>query len=159
MELDGFVIKVFPATIAGLLIGLERELQGKHAGLKTNALVALGSCIFIVLSLEYEGEKYIDTTRVLSQVIIGIGFIGAGTIMKKGKDVEGLTTAATIWCSAGVGCLIGFAHIPEAAVITVLVIGLNFVFSIVERKLIEREKARKKAKEKLGKGDEEEDED
>ena len=96
MEIFGFVIKTIIAVTAGLLIGLEREFRGKHAGLKTHALVALGSVIFIMLSLEFKGEKYTDITRVLSQVIIGIGFIGGGTIMKKGRDVEGLTTAATI---------------------------------------------------------------
>lgn len=145
MEFEHFFIKTGFAILAGLLIGLERELRGKHAGLKTHALVALGASIFIILSLQFQDEKYTDITRVLGQVIIGIGFIGAGTIMKKGKDVEGLTTAATIWCSAGVGCLSGFGYFPEMGYITILIVAVNFFFSIIERKILEtRDKKRKK---------------
>lgn len=148
MEIFGFAIKTSIAVIAGLLIGLERELRGKHAGLKTHALVALGSVIFIMLSLEFKGEKYADITRVLSQVIIGIGFIGGGTIMKKGRDVEGLTTAATIWCSAGLGCLAGFGYYKEVAIVTGIILFVNFFFSKLEKKLIERSKRKKEKKKK-----------
>lgn len=147
MEIFGFALKTSIAVLAGLLIGLERELRGKHAGLKTHALVALGSVIFIMLSLEFEGEKYTDVTRVLSQVIIGIGFIGGGTIMKKGTDVEGLTTAATIWCSAGLGCLAGFGYYKEVAIVTGIILFVNFFFSKLERKLIERAKKKEKEQE------------
>ncbi|MUP44778.1 MgtC/SapB family protein [Gramella sp. BOM4] len=148
MEIFGFAIKTSIAVIAGLLIGLERELRGKHAGLKTHALVALGSVIFIMLSLEFQGEKYTDITRVLSQVIIGIGFIGGGTIMKKGKDVEGLTTAATIWCSAGLGCLAGFGYYKEVGIVTAIILFVNFFFSKLEKKLLERAKRKEKKKKK-----------
>lgn len=146
MEIVGFAIKTVIAVVAGLLIGLEREFRGKHAGLKTHALVALGASVFIMISLEFEGQEYADMTRVLSQVIIGIGFIGAGTIMKKGEDVEGLTTAATIWCSAAVGCLAGFGYYKEIILVTGLVIFVNFLLSKLEKKLIER--SRKKHKKK-----------
>lgn len=148
MDLIEFAIKAGIAVIAGLCIGLEREFRGKHAGLKTHALVALGSSVFIIMSLEFEGQEYADMTRVLSQVIIGIGFIGAGTIMKKGKDVEGLTTAATIWCSAGAGCLAGFGFFKELVLVTALVIFVNFVFSRIEDRLIERHNKHKKKKKK-----------
>lgn len=143
MDLKEFAIKAAVAVIAGLLIGLEREFRGKHAGLKTHALVALGSSVFICLSLEYEGDKYVDITRVLSQVIIGIGFIGAGTIMKKGKDVEGLTTAATIWCSAGIGCLSGFGMFYELALVTGLIILVNYFFGKIEKKILHHLDAKK----------------
>ena len=146
MDLLEFAIKAGAAVLAGLLIGLEREFRGKHAGLKTHALVALGSSVFIIMSPEFQGQDYADMTRVLSQVIIGIGFIGAGTIMKKGKDVEGLTTAATIWCSAGVGCLAGFGWYEELAVVTATVIFVNFVFSRIEDRLIERHSKKKRKK-------------
>jgi len=144
MEIAEFALKASLAVIAGLFIGLEREFQGKYAGLKTHALVALGACIFIMMSLEFEGAEYADMTRVLSQVIIGIGFIGAGTIIKKGKDIEGLTTAATIWCSAAVGCLSGFGYFKELLVTTVIVIFINFVFGLIEAKIIKKEKNKKK---------------
>ncbi|CAL68498.1 MgtC/SapB family protein [Christiangramia forsetii] len=140
MDIIDFAIKAGIAVVAGLFIGLEREFRGKYAGLKTHALVALGACIFIMMSLQFEGAEYADMTRVLSQVIIGIGFIGAGTIMKKGNDVEGLTTAATIWCSAAVGCLSGFGYFKELLVATAIVILVNFVFSLVESKIIKKKK-------------------
>ncbi|SDS26251.1 MgtC/SapB family protein [Gramella sp. MAR_2010_147] len=143
MDIIDFALKTGVAVIAGLCIGLEREFRGKHAGLKTHALVALGASIFIMMSLEFEGAEYADMTRVLSQVIIGIGFIGAGTIMKKGKDVEGLTTAATIWCSAAIGCLSGFGYFKELVVTTILIIFVNFFFSLIERKLMDRKKKEK----------------
>lgn len=146
MDIMQFAIKAGIAVIAGLLIGLEREFRGKHAGLKTHALVALGASVFIIMSLEFKGEEYADMTRVLSQVIIGIGFIGAGTIMKKGKDVEGLTTAATIWCSAAAGCLAGFGYFEELVIVTAMVIFVNFVFSRIEDRLIERHQKKKKKK-------------
>ncbi|MBT8295983.1 MAG: MgtC/SapB family protein, partial [Gramella sp.] len=84
MDWTLFALRVSLATIAGLIIGLEREIQGKEAGLKTNALVSLGAAIFVLMSLEFEGDKYVDITRVLGQIVVGIGFIGAGTILQKG---------------------------------------------------------------------------
>lgn len=135
MDIVDFAIKCGVAVVAGLCIGLEREFRGKQAGLKTHALVALGASIFISISLEFEGVEYADMTRVLSQVIIGIGFIGAGTIMKTGKDVEGLTTAATIWCSAAVGCLSGFGYFKELLVATIIVVFINFFFSLLDKKI------------------------
>jgi len=138
MELGEFILKVGLAVIAGVFIGAEREYKGKSAGLKTNALVALGSCIFILISLEFRGEQNVDVTRVLGQVVTGIGFIGAGTILHQGTKVEGLTTAATIWCSAGAGCMAAIGMYMELAVITILVIIINFVFSFFEVKLMHR---------------------
>ncbi len=138
MELAEFVLKVGLALIAGVLIGAEREYKGKSAGLKTNALVALGSCVFILISLEFRGEQNVDITRVLGQVVTGIGFIGAGTILHQGTNVEGLTTAATIWCSAGAGCMAAIGMYEELAVITILVIIINFVFSFFEDKLVRK---------------------
>jgi len=141
MELGEFVLKVGLAVIAGVFIGAEREYKGKSAGLKTNALVALGSCVFILISLEFRGEQNVDVTRVLGQVVTGIGFIGAGTILHQGTKVEGLTTAATIWCSAGAGCMAAIGMYKELAVITILVIIINFVFSFFEVKLMHRRNA------------------
>jgi len=138
MELGEFVLKVGLAVIAGVFIGAEREYKGKSAGLKTNALVALGSCVFILISMEFRGEQNVDVTRVLGQVVTGIGFIGAGTILHQGTKVEGLTTAATIWCSAGAGGLAAIGMYEELAVITILVIIINFVFSFFEVKLMRR---------------------
>jgi len=152
MDWTLFALRVSLATIAGLIIGLEREIQGKEAGLKTNALVALGASIFILMSVEFEGEKYVDITRVLGQVVVGIGFIGAGTILQKGKEVKGLTTAATIWCSAATGCLAGFGMYHELAIVSGIILIINLVFGYIEHKM--KKKAKKEEKKQNNQGSE-----
>lgn len=78
-----FAIRLGIAPVAGLLIGLERDYMGKSAGLKTNTLVAIGAALYVLISLKFYGEANVDITRVLSQVVIGIGFLGAGVILQK----------------------------------------------------------------------------
>lgn len=141
MNWELFTLRATLATIAGLIIGLEREIQGKEAGLKTNALVALGSALFILMSLDFEGDKYVDITRVLGQIVVGIGFIGAGTILEKQRKVKGLTTAATVWCSAASGCLAGFGMYTELGIVSGIILIINLVFGYIEHKM------KKKAKE------------
>lgn len=133
MELFEFGIKIGAALLAGLLIGIEREIQNKNAGLKTNALVSLGAAVFVLTSLHFEGEDYVDMTRVIGQVVSGIGFIGAGVILHKGTVVRGLTTAATVWCSAGAGCLAAIGQYEELAVLTVLIVAVNVIFGPVDK--------------------------
>ncbi|MCP9198940.1 MgtC/SapB family protein [Gramella sp. GC03-9] len=140
MDWSLFALRVSLATIAGLIIGLEREIQGKGAGLKTNALVALGASIFILMSLDFEGDKYVDITRVLGQVVVGIGFIGAGTILEKKDKVKGLTTAATVWCSAASGCLAGYGLYTELAIVSSIILIINLVFGYIEHKMIKKKK-------------------
>lgn len=147
MDWELFALRVILATIAGLAIGYERELQGKGAGLKTNALVALGAAIFILMSVKFQDEKYVDITRVLGQIVVGIGFIGAGTILEKKRKIKGLTTAATVWCSAATGCLAGFGMYTELAIISGLILIINLVFGYVEHQMIEKEKNSKEEKE------------
>ncbi|MFN3136223.1 MAG: MgtC/SapB family protein [Allomuricauda sp.] len=132
-----FAIKVGIATISGLLIGLEREFKGKEAGLKTNTLVAIGAAVFVLISMRFYGEEYTDITRVLSQIVTGIGFLGAGVILQNEKEerVKGLTTAATLWCSAGAGCLAAMAMWLELAILTVLVVIVNIVFGYIDDRL------------------------
>lgn len=132
MEIVDFTLKIGAALLAGLLIGVERELQNKHAGLKTNALVSLGAAVFVLVSLHFEGKPNVDLTRVLGQVVTGIGFIGAGVILHKGTSVRGLTTAATVWCSAGAGCLAAIGEYTELLVLTVLIVIVNVVFGAFE---------------------------
>ncbi|MFB9057846.1 MgtC/SapB family protein [Mariniflexile ostreae] len=130
-----FLYKILLATIAGLLIGIEREYKGKDAGLKTNMLVSVGACAFVILSLHYQGGKFIDLTRVLSQVVTGIGFLGAGVILKKGNTVKGLTTAATIWCSAAAGCLAALYLVTNLLLFTGVVVLINILFGYIGNKL------------------------
>ena len=147
MDWTLFALRVGLATAAGLIIGLEREIQGKEAGLKTNALVSLGAAIFILMSLEFEGDKYVDITRVLGQIVVGIGFIGAGTILEKERKVKGLTTAATIWCSAGTGCLAGFGMYTELAIVSGIILTINLIFGYIEHKM--KKKAKKEDEKKF----------
>lgn len=134
-EVLDFSIKIGIATISGLLIGLEREYKGKSAGLKTNALVAIGASVYVLISLKFQGEDYADITRVLSQVVTGIGFLGGGVILQKRDTIKGLTTAATVWCSAGAGCLAATSMFFELIVLTLLVIIINLVFGYLDLKI------------------------
>ncbi len=140
MDLTDFSLRISLAALAGIFIGLEREFRGKDAGLKTNALVALGACVFVLISLEFRGEEFVDTTRVIGQVVAGIGFIGAGTILQQRGKIEGLTSAATIWCSAAAGCLAAMGMFWELGIISLLVLFINFIFTIIENKLIRNRK-------------------
>ncbi|MCK0157793.1 MgtC/SapB family protein [Cellulophaga sp. F20128] len=133
-EYTTFLFKIGIAALAGLFIGLEREFKGKEAGLKTNALVAIGSAVFVIISLQFRGEDNTDLTRVLSQVVTGIGFLGAGVIIKKEGGVSGLTTAATVWCSASVGCLSAVGMYVELGFLTVLIVLINLIFGYIDSK-------------------------
>ncbi len=113
------------ALALGALIGVERQWRQRMAGLRTNALVALGAAGFVVFSQLIPGEA--SPTRVAAQVVSGIGFLGAGVIFKEGLNVRGLNTAATIWCSAAVGLLCGIGAMAHAALLAVLVVGVNLV--------------------------------
>lgn len=128
MELEHFAIRIGAALVAGLFIGVEREIRNKNAGLKTNALVSLGAAVFVYTSMYFQDVKYMDITRVIGQVVTGIGFIGAGVILHKGSTVKGLTTAATVWCSAGAGCLAAIGLFAELAVLTILIVFVNVIF-------------------------------
>lgn len=130
-----FLFKILLAIGAGLLIGVEREYKGKDAGLKTNMLVSVGACVFVILSLEYQGGKFIDLTRVLSQVVTGIGFLGAGVIIKKGGTVQGLTTAATVWCSAAAGCISALYMVTDLVLFTGAVVCVNLLFGVIGKKI------------------------
>jgi putative Mg2+ transporter-C (MgtC) family protein len=136
--LKSFILQIGVAMASGFCIGLEREFKGKQAGLKTNMLVAVGAAVFVAISLRFRGEAEVDITRVLSQVVIGIGFLGGGAILQKSNKIEGLTTAATIWCSAGAGCLAAVSMFGELAFLTVLVVIINIVFEYIDKRIDEK---------------------
>jgi len=96
------ILKLIAATLLGGLIGLEREVHGRPAGLRTHILVCLGSTLFALTSFNIAGKLY-DPGRITAQIVTGIGFLGAGTIMRQGSVVRGLTTAASIWTIAAIG--------------------------------------------------------
>ncbi len=111
------------ALICGAIIGSERQIRQRMAGLRTNALVALGAAGYVTFSALYPNE--VSQTRVAAQVVSGIGFLGAGIIFRDGFNVHGLNTAATLWCSAAVGLMAGAGALLLAALLTGLVVFVN----------------------------------
>lgn len=124
---SSFLVPATTAVALGYFIGLEREWHNHFAGMRTNALVSLGACIFVHLGLVLNGEHGGDTTRVLAQVVSGLGFLGAGVILKDGVRVHGLTTAATIWVAGAVGSLCGVEHFMDAIIVAWFVVVVNWL--------------------------------
>jgi putative Mg2+ transporter-C (MgtC) family protein len=117
------------ALVLGAAIGLERELSDKAAGLRTNILICIGSCLFMIVSKNFTGILNADPTRIAAQIVTGIGFIGAGAIMHRGGQVSGLTTAATIWVVAAVGMACGVGDYSIAAFTTAMTLLVQVVFT------------------------------
>jgi putative Mg2+ transporter-C (MgtC) family protein len=111
------------AFVLGALIGAERQYRQRTAGLRTNVLVAVGAAAFVDLAMHLAGND--GAVRVIAYVVSGIGFLGAGVIMKQGLDVRGLNTAATLWASAAVGSCAGADMVAQAAALTVFVLAGN----------------------------------
>ncbi len=124
------LIGLLTSFICGGLIGLERRLSGKAAGIRTSILICTGAYAFVALSTEVANNNSSDNSRVLGQIITGIGFIGAGVMFNRGKKTKGVTTAAVIWVLAGIGSFIGFNKFGAAVGITLLTI---FVLSVLGR--------------------------
>ncbi|MFG1227225.1 MgtC/SapB family protein [Xanthobacter wiegelii] len=125
------VVSLAAAFLFGTLIGAERQYRQRTAGLRTNVLVAVGSAAFVDLAASLGGPT--DAMRVAANVVTGVGFLGAGVIMKEGMNVRGLNTAATLWCSAAVGSCAGADRLAEAALITFIIIAGNTVLRPVAR--------------------------
>jgi putative Mg2+ transporter-C (MgtC) family protein len=123
IALGAAAVNMFVATGCGALIGSERQVRQRMAGLRTNALVALGAAGFVTFSQLIEHDA--SPSRVAAQVVSGIGFLGAGIIFREGFNVHGLNTAATLWCSAGVGLLAGVGAWPFALALTGMVVFVN----------------------------------
>lgn len=126
MIIETFILRLSLALLQGAVIGLERQWRQKSAGLRTNTLVSLGAAAYIMLGQELVGETG-DPTRIASQIITGIGFLGAGVIIKDGFTVSGLNTAATIWCSAAVGAFSGLGLWREAMVLTLAIVAVHLI--------------------------------
>jgi putative Mg2+ transporter-C (MgtC) family protein len=129
-------VRLVIAAALGLAIGFEREIHGHPAGLRTHMLVALGSALFTVLSIrgfggEVTGQAPVDPTRIAAQIVSGIGFLGAGAILKDGIVIRGLTTAASLWATSAVGMAAGAAEyiiaVVAAAVILVSLWPINAI--------------------------------
>jgi putative Mg2+ transporter-C (MgtC) family protein len=143
------IVHLVVAAGLGLAIGLERELHDKDAGLRTHATVALGAALFTIgltEGLSGFGESPGtggDFSRGVSQIVVGIGFLGAGTIFVKGNNVNGLTTAAGVWVTAAIGMVAGLGEIALAAAATALVLIVTGALYLPSRWIEEARKRRR----------------
>ena len=136
-EVD-LAIRVCVALALGLILGAEREFRGHPAGLRTIALISAGSCMFTGLGLIPEFGKTVDPTRIAAQIVTGVGFLGAGSILRQGELVRGLTTAASIWVAASLGMAVGFGYYGVAVFVTVVVVVVLFALKPLEERLFRR---------------------
>ncbi|WP_066225191.1 MgtC/SapB family protein [Formosa haliotis] len=130
-----FIIALVAAMVAGFCIGLERQMKNKNAGLKTYALVAVGAAIFTQISFVFIDIDYVDLSRIISQIVVGVGFLGAGVILQGKGKIKGLATAAAIWCSASLGCLAALKMYVELISATVLIVFINIIFGYLNSKI------------------------
>ncbi len=142
MDNLSFIERLMVALAAGFLIGFERQWHHKSAGLRTNTLVSVGSALFVLLSIEIT-QSGGDVTRIIGQVVTGIGFLGAGIIFKEGFSIHGLTTAVTVWCSSAIGCLAAAGFFVETLIATLLVVGVNLALKPIDRWLTNRGEPKK----------------
>jgi putative Mg2+ transporter-C (MgtC) family protein len=137
IETSEIILRIIISALLGGLIGLERDVHGRAAGLRTHLLVSMGAAIFVILSFlvasTSTGQQMADPGRIAAQIVTGIGFLGAGVILKEGISVRGLTTAACLWTAAAIGMASGGGYYLIAAVGTGLAL-----FSLIGLKGIER---------------------
>jgi putative Mg2+ transporter-C (MgtC) family protein len=124
------ILRLLLAALIGGLLGAERELRRKSAGFRTNILIALGSAIFTLASVTLAGGG--DPTRITAQIVTGIGFLGAGTILRNREGVQGLTTAATVWVNAALGVAAGGGQFRLAIIGGTIVLGVLLVLGPIE---------------------------
>lgn len=147
-ELD-LLIQMLPevtvATLCGAAVGLDREMKNKAAGIRTHVLICVGVAIFTLVGTSFGKEA--DPTRVIGQIITGIGFLGGGVIFKQQDRVVGITSAAFIWFIAAVGVLCGLGYLLSAVILTLGFIGIAKLLIYVEKYLEEYRKKGEKGKE------------
>ena len=124
------ILKIILSTVMGFAIGYERERSGKLVGIRTISLICLGSTLFCLMSPQIFG----DNSRIVAQIVSGIGFLGAGIIFKNGDEIHGLTTAATIWVSAAIGALIGMGMYFEGTIGCIVILIINMLFKYFKKK-------------------------
>lgn len=134
MSYTTFLIRISVCFILSLLVGLERQYRHRMVGLRTNVLVCLGAFMFVTVSF---GIGVNDHARIAAQVVSGIGFLGAGVILRDGSKIKGLNTAATLWCVAAIGVLCSAGMLFEASVGTLFVLISNVILRIVSIKIMD----------------------
>src|SRR5687768_8610074 len=134
------IIRLAIAAVIGGVIGAEREYRNKSAGFRTLMLICMGSCLFTMLSAAVGKDS---TDRIASNIVTGIGFLGAGVIFKSGNNINGLTTAASIWVVAALGMTVGAGYYLEATIACVMVFAILYVFTILENWIEKSNQVRK----------------
>ena len=133
---SSFVFQLAASIVCGGIVGVERQLRGKSIGIRTSILICLATQVFVRLSVTISGDV-VDPTRVLGQVVTGVGFLGAGVILARGGSIVGVTSASVVWMLAAIGSTIGFGRPTEGLILSVLVvailIGVRFLESIFKR--------------------------
>jgi putative Mg2+ transporter-C (MgtC) family protein len=145
-QMAQFLIRIFAATVLGAIVGFERERAGKPAGLRTHTLVCLGTAVF-VLACGSVGMSSDGLSRVIQGIVTGIGFIGAGSILKlsEERDIRGLTTAAGIWMTAAIGVSVGLGSLGVAGLSTLLAVIILAVVGAVEARAEKTKSERREA--------------
>ncbi|HEX2647939.1 MAG TPA: MgtC/SapB family protein [Candidatus Dormibacteraeota bacterium] len=127
--------RIVVALVIGLALGAEREFRGYATQTRTMALIAVGSCMFAGLGLMPGFVGKADPTRIAAQIVAGVGFLGAGSILRQGIEIRGLTTAATIWVVASLGMAVGFGFFVLALVATALVLAAQLILKPIEERV------------------------
>ena len=135
------ILRIVLAIVLGAAIGLEREVSGKAAGLRTNVLICLGAAVFTIISRQMALKYDASVTRIAAQIVTGVGFLGAGAIIQDRAGVHGLTTAATIWLVASIGMACGAGFYQLAVISTLVAVAVLIGLARIARPL---ERSRKK---------------
>lgn len=151
MELSPeFMFRIFLASVLGSIVGIERARSGQSAGVRTNMMIALASCMFTWLGVEVFTQQSgapQDTARIAAQVVSGVGFLGAGTMLQTKNKIRGLTTAATIWLVAAIGMTVGVGEYWSAVFVTIFALIALVILAPVSENIretaVERYKERK----------------
>lgn len=143
MDTQTFLIRILFCFILSTAIGIERQCRHRMVGLRTNVLVSLGSFMFMCISF---GVITNDETRIAAQIVSGIGFLGAGVILRDGNKIKGLNTAATLWCVAAIGALTATGMLFEACIGTFFVLLSNIILRYISHKIMDRLKLNQKEK-------------
>jgi putative cation-transporting P-type ATPase len=144
--MDIFLVatRLILAAILGAVIGIEREIKNRAAGFRTHIIVSVGACLIMPIGIdgigEFSSDTARDTARIAGQVVSGIGFLGAGTILQKKNGVSGLTTAATLWLSGAIGLAVGIGYYEGAIIATVIclitLVSLKGISDLINKKTI-----------------------
>lgn len=141
MDDKTFLIRILVCFVLSFIIGFERQYRRRTIGLRTNVLVCIGSFLFTTVGYSFAGA---DLTRIPAQIVSGMGFLGAGVILREGKNIRGLNTAATLWCNAAIGVLTASGMLFEATIGAILILFSNVVLRIFANKMVDRTETTKK---------------